>query len=88
MLNNKVAGVIKAVVNRYNGVEPKPPGHHAKLGGHHWLEVFDTDGHSFGLVVLQWNPGAQRWSHSGNVGTGMYLDTRSWKYVADCPMPE
>lgn len=67
-------------------VGPVPP--QPKDAGHHWLEDFDCDGHSFGMVVAQWNPGARRWSHSGNVATGMYLDTRHWKYVAPCPMPD
>jgi hypothetical protein len=65
---------------------PFPP--HPKAADHHWLEVFDMDGHSFGLVVAQWNPGARRWSHSGLVATGMYLETRHWRYVAPCPMPD
>lgn len=64
----------------------KPP--NPKAAEHHWLEVFDSDGHSFGLVVAQWNPGAQKWSHSGYVGSGLYLDTRYWRYVAPCQMPE
>ena len=66
-----------------------PPNYHIKLAGHHWLEKIDMDGHSFGLIVLQWNPGAQKWSHSGNVGTGAYVEVPdSWKYIAECPMPE
>lgn len=64
---------------------PLPP--NPKAGEHHWLEVRDSDGHSFGLVVAQWNPGAQRWSHSGMVGTGLYLSTEHWRYVARCPLP-
>lgn len=64
-----------------------PPGHHVRGAGHHWLEILDCDGHSFGICVLQWNPGARKWSHSGNVGTGMYVDTRYWRYVAECPLP-
>lgn len=66
--------------------EPIPP--NTKTAEHHWLEVFDSDGHSFGLVVLQWNPGAKRWSHSGDIGTGIYVNTYGWKYIAKCPMPE
>jgi hypothetical protein len=64
---------------------PLPP--NAKAAEHHWLEVLDIDGHSFGLVVAQWNPGAKRWSHSGMVGSGLYLETQYWRYVAPCPMP-
>ncbi|WP_146039558.1 MULTISPECIES: hypothetical protein [unclassified Variovorax] len=59
-----------------------------KTAEHHWLEVKDMDGHSFGLVVAQWNPGARKWSHSGNVGTGLYLNSDYWRYVAPCPMPD
>jgi hypothetical protein len=69
-------------------VQPFPPGHHIRLADHHWLERCDCDGHSFGLVVLQWNPGAKRWSHSGYVGTGFYVDTTYWKYIAICPLPD
>lgn len=71
---------------RNSPVGPVPP--RIKAPAHHWLEVFDSDGHSFGIVVAQWNPGAQRWSSSGNVGTGAYLHTEHWRYVAPCPMPE
>lgn len=67
-------------------VEPVPP-KGQKLGGHHWLQEVDFDGRVMDTVVLQWSPGVQRWSHSGNVGTGMYVDTKGWKYLAPCPMP-
>lgn len=69
-------------------IEVLPPANRLKAAEHHWLEVLDTDGHSFGLVVLQWNPGAKRWSHSGQVGTGRYVDTSYWRYVGPCPMPD
>lgn len=68
--------------------EPKPKGHELRTAGHHWLDDFDMDGHFFGRIVLQWNPGAQRWSHSGNVATGMYVDTTYWQYVCPCSIPE
>jgi len=64
-----------------------PPLHHSKLALHHWLDAFDCDGRYEGRIVLQWNPGALRWSHSGNVGTGHYVDTKYWKYVGLCVMP-
>lgn len=67
-------------------VEPVPP-KGKKLGGHHWLQEVDFDGRVMDTVVLQWNPGAQRWSHSGHVGTGIYVDTKGWNYLAPCPMP-
>lgn len=68
--------------------EPQPPGNEIKLANHHWLDHYDSDGHYFGRIVLQWNPGAKRWSHSGNVGTSMYVSTRHWKYVCTCSIPE
>lgn len=68
--------------------EPVPPGYEIRAAGHHWLDHYDSDGHYFGRVVLQWNPAAKKWSHSGNVGTGMYVITSNWKYVAPCPIPE
>lgn len=68
---------------------PKPPIHHIKNAEHHWLDIFDCDGHYFGRVILQWNPGIQLWSHSGNVGTGMYVPVNEyWKYVCYQSMPE
>lgn len=68
--------------------EPVPPGYEIRAGGHHWLDRYDSDGHYFGRVVLQWNPGAKKWSHSGNVGSNMFVNTSNWKYVAPCPIPE
>lgn len=68
-------------------VEPVPPGHHARLGGHHWLQEVDFDGRVCDTVVYQWNPGVQRWSHSGEIGTGYYMETKGWKYLQPCPMP-
>lgn len=59
-----------------------------KQAEHCWLEVKDSDGHSFGPVVAQWNPKAQKWSHSGDVGTGRYLNTEFWEYIAPCPFPK
>ena len=67
--------------------EPVPPGHLARLAGHHWLIETDFDGRRGGMIVLQWNPSAKRWSHSGNVGTGTYLNIEGWEYVGVCPMP-
>jgi hypothetical protein len=72
---------------RAQNLEPAPPGWKAKYAEHHWLEHIDIDGHGRGVVCLQWNPGAKRWSHSGQVGTGMYVDTLGWRYVAECPLP-
>lgn len=66
-------------------LEPVPP--NPRSGDHHWLEKIDMDGHSGGLIVLQWNPGAKRWSTSGNLGTGIYVETAGWKYVELCPLP-
>lgn len=73
-------------MNNPNLPEPKPP--HPKSADHHWLQIRDFDGHDMGTVVLQWNPCAQRWSHSGDVGTGYYINTNGWVYIAPCPMPQ
>lgn len=67
--------------------EPIPPKWHARTAEHHWLLNTDMDGHTFGLVVLQWCPSARRWTHSGNVGTGMYVPTKYWVYKGLCPIP-
>lgn len=69
-------------------LEPKPPKQFLKQGEHHWLNHIDFDGRVHETIVLQWNPVAQRWSHSGHVGTGTYVDTNGWEYVAHCPMPK
>lgn len=71
-----------------NAPEPKPPVLHLRTAGHHWLDIYDIDGHYFGRVVLQWQPGVQKWCHSGDVATGCDLTTRNWRYVAPCPMPD
>lgn len=68
--------------------EPTPPANMMKMAEHHWLDNYDSDGHYFGTFVLQWAPGANRWCHSGNVGTGMYVNTQCWKYNSHCKMPE
>lgn len=68
--------------------EPVPPPKHIRGAEHHWLEKKDCDGHSAGFIVLQWNPFAKRWSHSGCVGTGGYIDTKYWIYKGYCPIPE
>lgn len=67
-----------------------PPGNSQRLMGLHWLEVRDYDGHSFGLIALQWNPGSQTWTHSQGHDThgGKAIDTTYYKYVAPIPMPE
>lgn len=81
--------VIREEVDRDNSLEsePKPPGHHFRLGGHHWVQEVDFDGRRGETIVLQWAPGAQRWVHSGNLATGSYVNIAGWKYVAECPMP-
>lgn len=79
---------MKTIIDEPYSKEPRPPGREIRLAGHHWLDDFNMDGQFCGRVVLQWNPGAKRWSHSGMVGTGSYVDTSYWKYVGPCPIPE
>lgn len=62
--------------------EPAPPVCMSRDAGHHWLEERDFDGHSFGYVIMQWQPTAKRWCHSGYVASGRDIDTRNWLYVA------
>lgn len=64
-----------------------PPGHHVELAGHHWLLVRDSDGHVFGYISLQWQPGARRWCHSHQYATGRNYDVEGYEYVAPCPIP-
>lgn len=68
--------------------EPVPPAKYYRGADHHWIQKFDCDGHQGDCVCLQWNPSAKRWSHSGYVGSGIYVETKGWKYVAHCPMPD
>lgn len=79
--------LIKDIVSAVPG-EPLPPKQYWRGAEHHWLEKFDCDGSSSGLIVLQWNPGAKRWSHSGYVGSGIYVDTKNWVYHSHCQMPD
>ena len=45
--------------NGYNELrEPLPPIQYQRTAEHHWLDVFDIDGHFHETVVLQYNPGA------------------------------
>lgn len=76
------------MLNNDSEKEPVPPVNHIKTAGHHWLDQIDFDGRFHQRVVLQWNPVAKRWSHSGQVGTGLYIDTKRWKYIEPCVMPE
>lgn len=68
--------------------EPQPKPQHLNYAGHHWLRELSYDGHHMQTVVLQWQPNAKKWCHSGDVATGRDIDTRGWEYVAPCPMPE
>jgi len=70
-----------------NPVEPVPPLRMSMDAGHHWLEIRDIDGHSFGLIVLQWQPYAKKWCRSGDIATGRDMDCSGWIYVAPCPIP-
>lgn len=58
-----------------------------KLANHHWLAVYDSDGHYHRSVVLQWNPGAQKWSLSGQVGSDCYINTKHFVYLCPCVQP-
>lgn len=71
-----------------NCKEPVPPGYQSRLAGHHWLLVRDGHGRHFDIVIMQWNPSAQKWSHSGYYGTMIYVDTTWWQYLEECKLPE
>jgi hypothetical protein len=64
-----------------------PPIKYLKTADHHWIDKYTYDGEYQETVVLQWAPGAQKWCHSGEVGTGIYAYIgENWKYKAHCPM--
>jgi hypothetical protein len=70
-----------------------PPPQFMKMAENHWIAKregqYSGSNSIIEIFVLQWNPGAQRWSHSGLVGTGMYVmlyDNFEW--YAYCPLPE
>lgn len=69
-------------------VEPKPPVVFLKSASHHWLQELDHDGRLGQPVVLQWAPASERWCISGGVASGIFMDTRGWKYLAPCPAPD
>lgn len=73
--------------NKYYGVKPLPPAKHIRHAGHHWLEVLDYDGHSFGMIVLQWSPVAQIWTRSNEIATGWEYNASGYRYVAEAPLP-
>lgn len=64
-----------------------PPAAHIERAGHHWLLVRDYDGHEFGYVVLQWQPGARRWCHSQQYARGEAINVDHYEYVGPCPLP-
>ena len=64
-----------------------PPANHSEQAGLHWLRVRDFDGHDFGLICLQWQPGARRWCQSQQHDTGRDVDVEYYEYVAPCPRP-
>ena len=68
-------------------VEPAPPGNHIAEAGHHWLMERTYDGHMAGLVVMQWQPHAKKWCHSGDVATGRNVDTSGWAYLEPVANP-
>jgi hypothetical protein len=74
-------------MNLNKDIEPAPPGAHITEAGHHWLEEIDFDGRSMGVRVLQWQPHAKRWCHSGDVAAGLNLDIRGWRYLEPCRQP-
>lgn len=68
-------------------ISPEPPLGLLKFAGHHWLEDVDTDGHSFGRIVLFWEPSAKRWCHSGLHGTGTYYNAAGFHYIGPVQEP-
>ena len=71
----------------FPGDEPQPPGWKARYAGHHWVANIDGDGREWPPVCLQWNPVAMKWSRSGDVATGMYVDIPGYRYVAEAQLP-
>lgn len=69
-------------------VEPRPPLVFIKSASHHWLQEVYDDGRPGQPVVLQWSPASERWCISGDVASGIFMDTRGWKYLAPCPVPD
>ena len=69
--------------NNSNMNEPKPPADLNRTPHHHYLHVYDN-GNFVKEIILQWDPSAQRWSPSGEVGTGTYVDTSNMRYAALC----
>lgn len=68
-----------------NQYGPIPPGNHSEQAGHHWLYIKDGDGRFSVPCVYQWQPGSQRWCHSGDIATGRNLDLSDHEYLAPVP---
>lgn len=66
-----------------------PPPEHRRHLGMHWLEMRSFGSGSQGEIALQWNPGAQNWTHSGQHGLhgDRAIDTTGWRYLAHIPLP-
>ena len=67
-----------------------PPAQYQRYMGMHWLQVLDYDGHSFGNIALQWNPGSRTWTHSqahDTHGAGGGIETTGYKWLAFIPQP-
>ncbi len=60
--------------------KPVPPPKHIRHAGTHWLERSDTDGHTQGLEVFQWQPVVQRWCRPNQYAT-LHGDVELNNYV-------
>ncbi len=67
--------------------EPKPPINLSRDTGHHWLQIVDFDNRAGEYVVMQWQPNAQKWCHSGYCASGRNVDTTGWLYVCQVKHP-
>lgn len=65
--------------------EPLPSVLDQRFAGHHWLRELSYDGHHMQTVVLQWQPNARKWCHSGDVATGR--DNRHTWVDVHCTLP-
>jgi hypothetical protein len=62
----------------------KPPDSYLSTPRHHFLHLYDDDNKFIKEIVLQWDPINEQWVASGQLGSGVFVDTTNMQYVAVC----
>ena len=72
-----------------SGKAPVPPPEFFRQMGHHWLRLRGSEIPTE-LMVAQWNPGSQTWTHSNGHDryTTKPLSLEGWEWAAHIPIPD